>query len=207
MARFQLSGPRPRGRPAAAGGGAVVGRSRSASRGPTLADSAQRQPKAVRRKRRMRPGTLLYVIVARKYDCARRNSLALCSLEPSSHRPSIFLLSRTVTKRIHTIFFCRPSHIFIGERALKEIRAYQSSTDLLIRRLPFARLVREIQQTMMRETLRWQGTAILALQEAAEAHLVGIFEDTNQCAIHGKRVTIMPKDMQLARRIRGVHRE
>jgi histone H3 len=95
----------------------------------------------------------------------------------------------------------------IGERALKEIRAYQSSTDLLIRRLPFARLVREIQQTMMRETLRWQGTAILALQEAAEAHLVGLFEDANQCAIHGKRVTIMPKDMQLARRIRGVHRE
>jgi histone H3/H4 len=90
---------------------------------------------------------------------------------------------------------------------LKEIRAYQSSTDLLIRRLPFARLVREIQQTMMRETLRWQGTAILALQEAAEAHLVGLFEDCNQCAIHGKRVTIMPKDMQLARRIRGVHRE
>jgi histone H3 len=94
-----------------------------------------------------------------------------------------------------------------GEKALKEIRAYQSSTDLLIRRLPFARLVREIQQTMMRETLRWQGTAILALQEAAEAHLVGLFEDCNQCAIHGKRVTIMPKDMQLARRIRGVHRE
>ncbi len=86
---------------------------------------------------------------------------------------------------------------------MKEIRAYQSSTDLLIRRLPFARLVREIQQTMMRETLRWQGTAILALQEAAEAHLVGLFEDCNQCAIHGKRVTIMPKDIQLARRIRG----
>jgi histone H3 len=94
-----------------------------------------------------------------------------------------------------------------GEKALKEIRAYQTSTDLLIRRLPFARLVREIQQEMSRTTYSWQGSAILALQEAAEAHLVGLFDDSNLCAIHGKRVTIMPKDMQLARRIRGIHRE
>lgn len=94
-----------------------------------------------------------------------------------------------------------------GEKALKEIRAYQKSTDLLLRRLPFARLVREIQQKMSRVAFRWQGTAILALQEAAEAHLVGLFEDCNLCALHGKRVTIMPKDMQLARRIRGAHRE
>lgn len=90
---------------------------------------------------------------------------------------------------------------------MKEIRAYQASTELLIRRLPFARLVREIQQDMMVEVFRWQGTAILALQEASEAHLVGLFEDANLCAIHGKRVTIMPKDMYLARRIRGFVRE
>lgn len=94
-----------------------------------------------------------------------------------------------------------------GENALKEIRMYQRSTDLLLRRLPFARLVREIQAQMTRVPYRWQGTAILALQEAAEAHLIGLFEDTNLCAIHGKRVTIMPKDMQLARRIRGYARE
>eukprot|EP00522_Entomoneis_paludosa_P017420 CAMPEP_0172452218 /NCGR_PEP_ID=MMETSP1065-20121228/9951_1 /TAXON_ID=265537 /ORGANISM="Amphiprora paludosa, Strain CCMP125" /LENGTH=134 /DNA_ID=CAMNT_0013204253 /DNA_START=42 /DNA_END=446 /DNA_ORIENTATION=- len=94
-----------------------------------------------------------------------------------------------------------------GEKALKEIRAYQKSTDLLLRRLPFARLVREIQQEMLRKTYRWQGTAILALQEAAEAHLVGLFEDANHCAIHAKRVTIMPKDLHLARRIRGPTRE
>lgn len=94
-----------------------------------------------------------------------------------------------------------------GERALKEIRAYQKSTDLLLRRLPFARLVREIQTEMLRKTFRWQGTAILALQEAAEAHLVGLFEDANHCALHAKRVTIMPKDLHLARRIRGPHRE
>lgn len=94
-----------------------------------------------------------------------------------------------------------------GERALKEIRQYQTSTDLLIRRLPFARLVREIQQSLSRHSYSWQASAILALQEAAEAHLVGLFEDCNLCAIHGKRVTIMPKDMQLARRIRGYTRE
>jgi histone H3/H4 len=95
-----------------------------------------------------------------------------------------------------------------GERALRDIRKFQASTDLLIRRLPFARLVREIQATMSRAgAFRWQGTAILALQEAAEAHLVGLFEDSNLCAIHAKRVTIMPKDLQLARRIRGWARE
>ena len=94
-----------------------------------------------------------------------------------------------------------------GEKALREIRQYQGSTNLLLRRLPFARLVREIQYGMTRQPYRWQGSAILALQEASEAHLVGLFEDSNLCAIHGKRVTIMPKDMQLARRIRGIDRE
>ncbi|CAB9530510.1 Histone H3 [Seminavis robusta] len=94
-----------------------------------------------------------------------------------------------------------------GQKALKEIRQYQKSTDLLLRRLPFARLVREIQMSMSKIPYRWQGTALLALQEAAEAHLVGLFHDCNLCAQHGKRVTIMPKDMQLARRIRGPLRE
>ena len=94
-----------------------------------------------------------------------------------------------------------------GEKALREIRQYQGSSSLLLRRLPFARLVREIQYGMTRQPYRWQGSAILALQEASEAHLVALFEDSNLCAIHGKRVTIMPKDMQLARRIRGLDRE
>ena len=74
--------------------------------------------------------------------------------------------------------------------------------DLLIRKAPFQRLVREIAQDMKNDA-RWQSTAVLALQEASEAYLVGLFEDTNLCAIHAKRVTIMPKDIQLARRIRG----
>jgi len=86
--------------------------------------------------------------------------------------------------------------------ALREIRRYQKSTELLIRKLPFQRLVREIAQEFKTD-LRFQGSAVLALQEAAEAYLVGLFEDTNLCAIHAKRVTIMPKDVQLARRIRG----
>ena len=83
-----------------------------------------------------------------------------------------------------------------------EIRKYQKSTELLIRKLPFQRLVREIAQDFKTD-LRFQSSAILALQEASEAYLVGLFEDTNLCAIHAKRVTIMPKDIQLARRIRG----
>ena len=92
-----------------------------------------------------------------------------------------------------------------GTVALRDIRRYQKSTDLLIRKLPFQRLVREIAQDFLiqGEPLRFQSTAILALQEASEAYLVGLFEDTNLCAIHAKRVTIMPKDIQLARRIRG----
>ncbi|RHY62745.1 hypothetical protein DYB30_013427 [Aphanomyces astaci] len=84
----------------------------------------------------------------------------------------------------------------------RKIRRYQKSTDLLIRKLPFQRLVREIAQDYKTD-LRFQTTAILALQEAAEAYLVSLFEDTNLCAIHAKRVTIMPKDIHLARRIRG----
>ena len=89
-----------------------------------------------------------------------------------------------------------------GTVALREIRRFQKSTELLIRKLPFQRLVREIAQEF-KSDLRFQSQAVLALQEAAEAYMVGLFEDTNLCAIHAKRVTIMPKDIQLARRIRG----
>jgi histone H3/H4 len=97
-----------------------------------------------------------------------------------------------------------------GTVALREIRKYQKSTDLLLRRLPFSRVVREIALDMTTDLqtygdagLRWQSSAILALQEATEAFLVHLFEDANLCAIHAKRVTIMQRDIQLARRIRG----
>ena len=96
----------------------------------------------------------------------------------------------------------KPHRFRPGTVALREIRRYQKSTELLIRKLPFQRLVREIAQTCKTD-LRFQSSAMLALQEASEAYLVGLFEDTNLCAIHGKRVTIMSKDMHLARRIRG----
>ena len=89
-----------------------------------------------------------------------------------------------------------------GTVALREIRRYQKSTELLIKRGPFQRLVREIAEGL-NTGLRFQTSALCALQEAAESFLVGMFEDTNLCTIHAKRVTIMPRDMQLARRIRG----
>lgn len=96
----------------------------------------------------------------------------------------------------------KPHRFRPGTVALREIRRFQKSTDLLIRKIPFQRLVREIAQEFKAD-LRFQGSAILALQECAEAYLVNLFEDTNLCAIHAKRVTIFPKDMRLARRIRG----
>lgn len=91
-----------------------------------------------------------------------------------------------------------------GVRALREIRQFQKSSDLLIRKLPFARLVREVTQLYTSKEYRFKAEALLALQEAAEAYLVTLFEDANLCAIHAKRVTIQVRDMQLARRIRGL---
>lgn len=96
----------------------------------------------------------------------------------------------------------KPHRYRPGTVALREIRAYQRSTNLLIRKAPFQRLVREIAQEF-KQDVRFQSSAILAMQEASEAYLVTLFEDTNLCAIHAKRVTIMPKDIQLARRLRG----
>ena len=89
-----------------------------------------------------------------------------------------------------------------GTVALREIKRFQSTTELLVRKLPFQRLVRAIAGEFKQE-IRFQASAILALQTAAEAFLISLMEDTNLCAIHAKRVTIMQKDMQLARRLRG----
>ncbi|KAM6973011.1 histone H3-like centromeric protein A [Aplochiton taeniatus] len=85
-----------------------------------------------------------------------------------------------------------------------EIRKYQKSHELLLRKAPFARLVREVCEMFSRHALRWQVYALLALQEAAEAFLVMLFSDAYLCTIHAKRVTLFPRDVQLARRIRGV---
>lgn len=102
----------------------------------------------------------------------------------------------------------KPHRYRPGTVALREIRKYQKSTHTLIPKISFQRLVREIGiggggKPGLKSDLRFQSTALLALHEAAEAYLVGLFEDANMCAIHAKRVTIMVKDLQLARRIRG----
>ncbi|XP_050624893.1 histone H3.3C-like [Macaca thibetana thibetana] len=96
----------------------------------------------------------------------------------------------------------KPHRYRPGTVALGEISRYQKSTEFLIPKIPLQRLVREIAQDFKTD-LRFQSAAMGALQEASEAYLVGLFEDTNLCAIYAKRVTIMPKDIQLARRICG----
>ena len=96
----------------------------------------------------------------------------------------------------------KPHRYRAGTAALKDIRHFQGSTALLIQKLPFQRLVREIAQDYKTD-LRFQSAAILCLQEVTEAYLVRLFDDANLCAIHARRVTIMPKDILLARRIQG----
>ena len=121
----------------------------------------------------------------------------MCHFETLCSPPVLLVIPGKLMQPSTSVYRYRP-----GTVALREIRKYQKSTELLIRKLPFQRLVREIAQDFKTD-LRFQSSAVLALQEAAEAYLVGLFEDTNLAAIHAKRVTIMPKDIQLARRIRG----
>jgi histone H3/H4 len=90
-----------------------------------------------------------------------------------------------------------------GDRWRKEILKYQRSTDLLIRKLPFARLVKEVTNDIHPRAFKWTVNAMEALQQASEAFLVQLMDDGNLCAIHAKRVTLMTRDIQLAQRIRG----
>ena len=89
-----------------------------------------------------------------------------------------------------------------GTVALREIKKFQKSTDLLIRKAPFQRLIRELAEKQ-KSGLKWQSAACAAMQEATESYVVSLLSDTNLCAIQAKRVTIMPKDIQLAKRLRG----
>ena len=89
-----------------------------------------------------------------------------------------------------------------GTVALRQIKKYQKTTDLLMRKAPFQRLVREL-ATGHKDGLRWQASAVAALQEATEAYVTGLLSDANLCALHAKRVTLMARDLQLARRLRG----
>jgi histone H3 len=136
--------------------------------------------------------------MARTKQTARRSSGFLAAKKHHYSKPKVDENGKTIVKGgIH-----RPHRFRPGTRALREIRHYQRGTELLIRKLAFQRLVREITQDFKTD-MRWQSTALAAMQEAAEAMLVGLFEDTNLCALHARRVTVFPRDMQLARRIRG----
>ena len=132
--------------------------------------------------------------MARTKQTARKNTGGKVPRKVIAHKVAKKAAPSGGVKKAHRF---RP-----GTVALREIRRFQKSTELLIRKLPFQRLVREI-ASEFKTDLRFQSSAVLALQEASESYLVGLFEDTNLAAIHAKRVTIMPKDMQLARRIRG----
>ena len=137
--------------------------------------------------------------MARTKQTARKQA----SPAPAGKAPRKQMGNKAARKSAPTIGGIKKPHRYRpGTVALREIRRYQKTTELLLRKLPFQRLVREVAQEF-KSDLRFQSSAVLALQEACEAYLVELFEDTNLCAIHAKRVTIMPKDMQLARRIRG----
>ena len=102
----------------------------------------------------------------------------------------------------------KPHRYRPGTVALREIRRYQKSTNLMIPKMPYVKLLREITQDQCKQPkdgndYRWQGAAILATQTAAEDYLTVQLEDANVCALHSKRVTVMPKDIQLVRRIKG----
>ena len=95
----------------------------------------------------------------------------------------------------------RPRRYRPGTVALREIRRYQKSTELLIRKLPFARLVREVAYAAFKQEYRFQSTALLALQEGAEDFLVRMFEMVHHITIHDKRQTIKVEDVLLWRRL------
>ena len=146
---------------------------------PTVGGKAPRK-QVVPQKRKSRPGSgsLNYVPTNRDF------------LEAQVAGDTLPAATKTTRKY-------RPGHL-----TLQEIRHYQRGTNLLIRELPFQRLIREISQRF-KVDVQFRSSTLMALQEATKAYLMRLFEDTNLCAIHAKRVTIMPKDIQLARHIRG----
>ena len=142
----------------------------------------------------------------KKGQSLAKKSSTTKSTSSTSQLPRLLLSSKANDSKSKPIIMTggvrKPYRYRPGTIALREIRRYQKTADLLIPRLPFQRLIREIMQTF-KINIRIQTAALLALHEAAEAYLVGLFEDSNLCALHAKRVTIMPRDVQLARRIRG----
>ena len=161
-----------------------------------------KQPKPQVARKEPRKKGVAYPLIDRKLPPLyisrpkERTELGHCVLDWTAEQKRKIHEARMQGRRI------KPHRYRAGTVALKDIRHYQGSTALLIRKLPFERVVREIAQDIKTD-LRFQSAAILCLQEATEAYLVGLLDDANLCAIHARRVTIMPKDIQLARRIRG----
>ena len=137
--------------------------------------------------------------MARTKQTARKSTGGKAPRKQPAHKQ---LAAKAARKGVPVTGMKKPHRYRPGTVALREIRRYQKSTELLLRKLPFQRLIREVAQDFKTD-LRFQSPAIMALQEACEAYLTALFEDANLCAIHAKRVTIFPKDMQMARRIRG----
>ena len=134
---------------------------------------------------------------------ARIKQTARKQVTTSSKVPRKLMAAKAARKTAPAMGGIKKPHRYRpGTVAIREIRKYQKSTELLIKKLPFQKVVREIAQDF-NSNLRFQASAVAALQEATESYMVTLFEDTNLCAIHAKRVTIMPKDMKLAKRIRG----
>ena len=113
------------------------------------------------------------------------------------------LMSQNAVKGNEDKEEARKKHRRSHTKWLKEIRKYQKSTDLLLRKLPFCRLVKEITESVSNGDFRYTTQAMEALQEASEAYLVGLMEDSQLCSFHAKRITLMKRDLQLAQRIRG----
>lgn len=131
--------------------------------------------------------------MARTKDTAVKKSTKKASKKVGKKK-STKSSSSTGVKKTHRF---RP-----GTVALREIRRYQKGTDLLLRKAPFQRLVREV-AAAHKDGLRFQASAVAAIQEATESYVVSLLSDTNLCALHSRRVTIMPRDVHLARRLRG----
>ena len=132
------------------------------------------------------------------------------AMQTVGHRPAREALAAKIARKMPPALVAQPikksTRFKPGTVALREIKKYQISTELLILKLPFQRLVKETMcgwPGLNRPDMKMQSQALLALQEAGEAYLVDLFQDTVRCAIHAKRVTIMPKDMRLARLLRG----
>jgi histone H3 len=111
--------------------------------------------------------------------------------------------AKKTSTQVHAVASVKRPHRFkAGTVAMREIRKYQKTTDLLIRKLPFQRLVREV-ASQYKSDVRFQSSSILAIQESLENYLIGLFEDGSRCALHAKRVTLMARDLLLVNRIKS----